>query len=214
MKYKPFYWTILARLMKKVMLGHYERDFVTAVVKKAKPIYRDMIAHAPDVGAGNPMAGNIYMSFAILAVWRAANGALSADALRTLTQELLALPIVQTFMGGGIDLNQPRDMEKTAAMFHRCADWLKAHPQYTAASWDFNFDNTKHRDGLYYHFTRCPIEHYCREHGLLDVLPVLCDIDYLTAKARHAVLYRQYTLAADGPMCDYWLVGDQVKDPK
>lgn len=51
-------------------------------------------------------------------------------------------------------------------------------------------------------------------YGDLEVLPVLCDLDYCTAKTHHAVLLRDQTLAEGGEKCDYWFVGDQVKDPQ
>ena len=40
------------------------------------------------------------------------------------------------------------------------------------------------------------------------------EIDYLTARAKHAVLHRDYTLATGGDMCDYWIVPDKVKNPE
>lgn len=98
-------------------------------------------------------------------------------------------------------------MEKNAA-------WLEKHPQYKEVSWDFNFDETKHRDGFYYHFTQCPLNTFARREGYLEVLPVMCDIDHLTAKLMHIKLHREQTLAGGGKMCDYWFVGDRVKEPK
>ena len=94
------------------------------------------------------------------------------------------------------------------------AKWLNDHPEYEEKSWDFNFDDTKHEDGTYYHFTRCPIEAYARSHGFLEILPVICDLDYLTSEARHAVLHREQTLATGGEMCDYWFVGDKIENPR
>ena len=48
----------------------------------------------------------------------------------------------------------------------------------------------------------------------MDVLPVMCDIDHKTAALMHAKLNRENTLAGGGEMCDYWFVGDKMKDPK
>ncbi len=42
----------------------------------------------------------------------------------------------------------------------------------------------------------------------------MCDIDHLTAKLMHLTLHREQTLAGGGEICDYWFVGDQVKDPR
>ena len=79
---------------------------------------------------------------------------------------------------------------------------------------DDNFDESRHKDGFYYHFTRCPMEKFARENGYLDVLPIGCNTDYLTCELNHGVLHRQSTLAEGGDICDYWIVGDKVKNPQ
>ena len=32
-------------------------------------------------------------------------------------------------------------------------------------TWDFNFDDSKHKDGSYYYFTRCPLNDFARKYG-------------------------------------------------
>ena len=108
----------------------------------------------------------------------------------------------------------PGGMARIAEMMHKDAAWLEAHPQYKAYSWDFHFDETKHQDGFYYHFTQCPLNTFARKEGYLEVLPIMCDIDYKTAALMHAKLYRDHTLAGGGEVCDYWFVGDKVENPK
>ena len=68
--------------------------------------------------------------------------------------------------------------------------------------------------GFYYYFTQCPLNTFARREGYLEVLPVMCDIDHITASLMHAKLNRKYTLASGGKVCDYWFVGDKMKNPK
>lgn len=96
---------------------------------------------------------------------------------------------------------------------HKCADWAAAHPEDTK-TWDFHFDESLHEDGFYYYFTHCPIADFCKKHGYEEINPVLCNIDYKTCAMRHAVLHREYTVAGGGSACDYWMVGDQIGNPK
>jgi hypothetical protein len=93
-------------------------------------------------------------------------------------------------------------------------EWADDHPQYKGKTWDFNFDDTLHRDGFYYHFTQCPINTFARKYGFLEVLPVCCELDHLLTEASHGRLIRQYTLATGGDVCDYWIVPDKIKNPK
>ena len=53
-----------------------------------------------------------------------------------------------------------------------------------------------------------------RENGFMEVLSVGCALDYPNARAKHAYLYRDQTLAMGGTMCDFWLVPDQLEDPR
>ena len=96
-------------------------------------------------------------------------------------------------------------------MIEKDAAWLDEHPEYKDVSWDFHIDDTKHKEGFYYHFTQCPLNNFARRESCLEILPVMCDVDFLTAKLMHFKLYREHTLASGGKVCDYWYVGDKYK---
>ncbi len=211
MKYKGTYLRMISMVIKKPMYAQYGKQNTQKWLKEAKGIYRELLNETDDVGADNPMAVNIYMGYVFMAIWKAADGQIQIEDYKRVTREMMDQPIVQK-LKGGTDMNRQEDFDKMKANFHRMADWLEAHPQYKEASWDYHFDDEKHKDGIYYYFTKCPMETFARTHGYLEVLPVLCDLDYYTAKTHHAVLLRDQTLAEGGEKCDYWFVGDQVKD--
>lgn len=211
--YRRKYWQVLAPLIKRSMKRDYGSDFVDETLKKAKTVYRQMLREVDDVGADNPMASNIYESFVFLAVWKAAEGKLGAEELRKITRDVLSIPLLRA-MSLYANANTAKGMRRIGRMMHADQAWLDAHPQYKAASWDFHFDETLHRDGFYYHFTQCPLNNYARQHDMLDILPVMCDVDYMTAALMRAKLHREQTLASGGEICDYWFYGDKLKDPK
>ena len=211
--YTGKYWAVLAPLIKRSMNHDFGSDFVNETMKKAKPIYRQMLQEADDVGADNPMASNIYECFVFLAVWKAAEGKLGTEELRKITKDVLSIPLLRA-MSLYVNANTAKGVERIGKMMYANQAWLDAHPQYKAASWDFNFDETLHRDGFYYHFTQCPLNNYARQHDMLDILPVMCDVDHMTAALMHAKLHREQTLASGGGMCDYWFYGNKLKDPK
>lgn len=213
LKYTSKYWSVIAPLVKKSIKRHYGRDFANAIMSKAKREYRSMLNKADDIGADNPMASNVYMCFIFLAVYRAAKGKISVNGLRIISHEVMEWKPLKC-MGLFINANRPSGVDALRKKIQKSADWLEKHPKYKAVSWDFNFDENKHRDGYYYHFTQCPLNNFARREGLLEVLPVMCEIDHLTAGLMHAKLYRKYTLAGGGKMCDYWFVGDKLKNPK
>lgn len=208
MKYIGRYWYILSFLLKKPLSKCCGRKAAGKYIKEAAAIYKQMLAETEDIGADNPMAGNLYMCYVFLAIYRASKGGISIDDMRSVVGEFMRSKAVSMSMGG-MDINKAEDMQKLYATFKRMAQWAEDHPEYKDKTWDFNFDETLHNTGIYYHFTRCPLEKYCREHGLLDVLPIMCDIDHMNARLKHGILHREQTLASGGDKCDYWFVGDR-----
>ena len=74
LKYTGKYWMFLAPQVKKSLRRHYGKRFAEQTMLSAKPIYRNMLSRMDDIGADNPMASNVYMSFVFFAVYQAANG--------------------------------------------------------------------------------------------------------------------------------------------
>ena len=72
----------------------------------------------------------------------------------------------------------------------------------------------RNRDGSYYYFTSCPICSFCQREGIGELMGPLCETDKLMFEMQHGVLHRKYTIAKGDPICDYWIVGDKVTDPK
>ena len=208
MKYTNKYWKLLIPFMKKSLNKRYGKEYTKELVEKADGIYRDMLNRVDDVGEDNPMASNIYECLVVMAIWKAADGKISVNDLREICVGIMSMPMLKV-VGLFINGNKKSGVRKFSKMIHKDAAWLDEHPEYKAASWDFNFDETKYDKGFYYHFTQCPLNNFARREGCLEVLPVMCDVDFLTAKLMHFKLHREHTLASGGKVCDYWYVGDK-----
>ena len=68
--------------------------------------------------------------------------------------------------------------------------------------------------GSFYYFTRCPICEFCRREGIAELMPALCATDEVMFRLQHGTLHREHTIAAGDPICDYWITGDQMKEPR
>ena len=213
MRYRGSYLKLFSLLIRKHLKKAYGKEVTRRALKKAPGIYREMLSQVDDIGADNPMAGNIYMCFVLMAIWKGADGAITPDNYRPVIRALVKSPMV-TRMVGGKNMNRPEDIRKSWTGLHARQEWAENHPQYKEKTWDFNLDERKHRDGVYYYFTRCPLNNYARKFGYLEILPVCCELDYLLTEANHAVLHREQTLASGGSICDYWVVPDKVTDPQ
>lgn len=61
---------------------------------------------------------------------------------------------------------------------------------------------------IYYEFRTCPTAEFAKKHGLLEVMPALCNPDFTAMELIHAKLVRK-TTCANGDRCDYTIVGDR-----
>ena len=212
MEYTDKYWKMIIPLVKKDLVRRFGKEEAASLIQKTDAVYRDMLNRADDIGKDNPMASNLYEGLLFLALWEAADGKISIDDLREITRAVMQFPAMKLV---GLFVNANRSgLEKLEKRMHKNAEWLEVHPQYKGVSWDFNFDKTKHSEGFYYHFTRCPLNDFARREGYIEVLPVMCEIDLLSAELMHAKLIRKQTLASGGDCCDYWFVGDKSPSAK
>ncbi len=212
MKYKGTFITVFPVLMKKYMLEQYGKDVTKKAYKKAPSIYREMLDQVDDIGFDNPMAGNIYMAFVFMAIWKAADGAIDIESYRTVVRSFLTKSFARKFIGKS-DMNKPEDVLKAKQKFRRMQAWADEHPQYKDKTWDFNFDEKRHKDGSFYYFTRCPLNDFARKYGYIEVLPVCCELDHILTEASKGRLIREYTLATGGPLCDYGIGPNKLENP-
>ena len=82
----PFLWHYIAKRN-----GH---KLAARCYHDARPIYRDMLAKAPNVGAKNPMAHNIYMALVFFAMYRASGGELTKEDLRAAVGDFMDLSLI------------------------------------------------------------------------------------------------------------------------
>ena len=61
---------------------------------------------------------------------------------------------------------------------------------------------------IYYEFTACPTAEFAKRHGLLEVMPALCNPDFEAMELLHARLVRK-TTCSNGCKCDYTICGDR-----
>ena len=61
---------------------------------------------------------------------------------------------------------------------------------------------------IYYEFTACPAAEFAIRHGLADIMPALCNVDYASMELLHARLIRTNT-CVNGCRCDYTICGGQ-----
>ena len=208
MKYVGAYWTVFAPLMKKSIKKRFNKEMAGQAIRHGKDEYRRLLSHADDLGPGNPMAQNAYFAYVFAAAWLGSEKRITPDEMAFVMTDVLESRLLRTIFGM-TDLNKTpkkweRDMRKYEA-------WYKAHGKGYPVNWVVHFDETLHQEGSYYYFTRCPICEFCQREGIAELMPALCSTDEVMFRLQHGKLHREHTIANGDDVCDYWIVGDQVK---
>lgn len=198
--------------IKRALKTKYSKKDVKTIVGNAKTEYRKLLNKADDIGSKNPMASNLYMCLLFFSFMQGSNGKISTEDLKDIMRITLSDPILLKLMGNK-DFNDPKELNKFKEHIHKNSDWAELHRKEYPETWKFNFDDS-HQDGFYYYFTKCPIAKFFKDNNLEEITPIFCELDHLTIKTRKAKLLRDKTLANGDDMCDFWIVGDKVKDPK
>jgi hypothetical protein len=203
---------MMTPFIKRALKTKYGNKDVKTIVGNAKTEYRKLLNKADDIGSKNPMASNLYMCLLFFSFMQGSNGKISAEDLKDIMRITLSDPIVLKLMGNK-DFNDPKELNKFKEHIYKNSDWAELHRKEYPETWKFNFDDS-HQDGFYYYFTKCPIAKFFKDNNLEEITPIFCELDHLTIKTRKAKLLRDKTLANGDDMCDFWIVGDKIKDPK
>jgi hypothetical protein len=203
---------MMTPFIKRALKTKYSKKDVKTIVGNAKTEYRKLLNKADDIGSKNPMAFNLYMCLLFFSFMQGSNGKISTEDLKDIMRITLSDPILLKLMGNK-DFNDPKELNKFKEHIHKNSDWAELHRKEYPETWKFNFDDS-HQDGFYYYFTKCPIAKFFKDNNLEEITPIFCELDHLTIKTRKAKLLRDKTLANGDDMCDFWIVGDKVKDPK
>ena len=211
MKYIGIYWTLFAPMMKKSISKRFGSKLAKESITNGKIEYRRLLSRADDLGAGNPMASNAYFAYVFAGAWLGSKKKLAPDDMALVMTDVLESKLLRTVFGMTNLNKNPKKWEQDMRKYEK---WFYANSKEYPVNWKVNFDEGKHRDGSYYYFSRCPICEFCNREGISELMPALCATDEVMFRLQHGKLYRKYTIAGGDEICDYWVVGDKVKNPR
>ena len=112
-------------------------------------------------------------------------------------------------LGKIFDLNRPFDMWLIDKVFRKSGNRdRKDAVKYPAGFINVDAPYDKANHAASYCFTQCPNAEFAKSHGLLHVLPLLCNSDYWGISQIHGALIRKGT-CGNSSVCDYLVVGDK-----
>ena len=212
LKYKPIHWFFMTPFIKRALKTKYCNEDIKIIVRNAKAEYRELLNKADDIGSKNPMASNLYFCLLFFSFMKGSEGKINSEDLKEIMRITLSDSILLKLMGKK-DFNNPKDLKEFKEHIHKNSEWAEIHRKDYPETWEFNFDDI-HQDGFYYYFTKCPIAKFFKDNNFEELTPLFCELDHLTIKTRKAKLFRDKTLAKGDDICDFWIVGDKIKNPK
>ena len=208
MKYNGIYWTLFAPMMKKSITGRFGKELAEKSIKDGKEEYRRLLSRADDLGPGNPMAMNAYFAYVFAAAWLGSDRKIPPKGMALVMTDVLESRLLRMYFGM-TDLNRtPKKWEQEMRKYEA---WFAEHEKDYPVNWNVNFDESRHKEGSFYYFTRCPICEFCTREGISELMPALCATDEVMFRLQHGKLHRGHTIASGGPICDYWITGDKYK---
>ena len=176
----------------------------TAVQKQ----YNAWLNDLPDYGGRkNGHAEAIYGGLLVFALYVSLPDQPPITELQVFVQHMFMAPFIK--LGRIFNLNRSAHMWLIDKVFRRSGN----RDRKDAQAWPAGFINEdapydrRHR-AAGYRFTQCPNADFAKSHGLLHVLPLLCNCDFFGIRQIHGQLIRQGTCGNSG-VCDYLVVGSE-----
>ena len=204
------YPSLIKGAVRKYFKNEYGSGEAKRLWQKTLQIYQGFVAEAPDIGGKeNKMSSNLYMALAVFAFYEADGRKLTPEKLKALMTQRMpkSIPIFSALA----DFNKPGNQRKLRARYERYKSVSdeKLDRGEWGNSWRIEMNPHGREKGVAFDLVGCPLADFAKEHGYTEIMPVLCDFDYLTATLIHARLFREHTVATGSPYCDYWYLGDR-----
>lgn len=193
-------WTLFAPSFRKQLTAvfGYSTSTAKAIMKKAKPEYRRIIAGLPEFEKGDRFKMNLVNCAMIGACILSMPERPDVERLTVYyANAMMTTPMKWFCRRSGKSKFTKKDITGMKATAARKA--ANRNP----CSWNMEF--YEYPDGIGYEgrFTKCGICVLMKELGLYDLTPALCRLDYTMSEASGVTDFvRRYTLATGGPYCD------------
>ena len=168
--------------------------------------YQNYLPDLPDYGGSkNGHAKAIYGGLLVFALYSALPDQPPVSELEDFVQHMFMAPF--TKLGKVFNLNRPRDMWLIDKVFRKSGNRDRRDAvRYPEGFINVDVPYDKEHLAARYSFTQCPNAEFAKKHGLLHVLPLLCNSDFFGIHEIHGQLIRCGT-CGNSDVCDYLVVG-------
>ncbi|MCC8068420.1 MAG: L-2-amino-thiazoline-4-carboxylic acid hydrolase [Ruminococcus sp.] len=194
-------WAAMTPTMFKFIYENCGEVDTSAVKKKARKNYKAMVERTPDIGSfmKNTLRVSLVGGIVWLSVYNAMDGKMSHEQFGEMVKVTMQAPLIQKAFGGKNPFDseyQNKKAEKdkvTNAMSDSEFNWItETIPGRNADE----YTTIYHRCGL------CALG---RQEHHEDLIPYMCEMDFISVDLMGGVLHRTGTIAAGAEMCDFYV---------
>lgn len=197
--------SILWRAMTPTIFRYIASEFrdvdVLESKKKSRQIYREMIGRTPDIGnfIKNPLRVCLSGGMVWLSVYEAMNGKMSPAQFGDMVKITMQAPLLQKVFAGKNPFDsayQKKKVEKDKianAISDSCFNWITETIP--------GRDQDEYRTNYY----QCGLCALGKQEQHEDLIPYMCEMDYISIELMGGVLHRSGTIATGAKCCDFYV---------
>lgn len=194
--------------VRKWLCERYGKEQADVIWKKTVEQYNAYLPDLPDYGGkknGHAMA--IYGGLLIFAMYPCLPDQPPISELQDFVSNMFMGAFVK--FGKVFDLNRPSNMKLINKIFKNSGDGDRRDiVKYPAGFINVEEPYDSENNIARYHFTQCPNAEFAKKHGLIHVLPLMCNSDFFGIEQIHGTLIRCGT-CGNSDRCDYCVVGNK-----
>jgi len=206
--------------MKKCLLTFLRRRFdlqkTEQIYQRIEELDEKYRREEPYIGnKDNMMADNLYQSYCMFALYEAMDRQMTQEDI----QELVDIYFEQSMahMPKKLNLSILTRSRFLKGMLYKYMEHyaMRANAQKGKEwgnTWGIKVNPDKRETGIALNLVGCPLADFARKHDMMDILPIMCNIDHRSVETFGMKLYRDKTVSNGNAECAYWVVDSQSKE--
>ena len=206
---------LYSKRAKRVIRSRLLRDYGPARAEELwEDVQRTYVTSLESVpylgGKKNMQAGSVYDCIALFAYYEALPDKPTLEQFEQMNDDLF---VPAKGRKKPVSLNWGWGIRAAHFIFSHIGKNIKKHQADWPGNYHMEVEPFDPEIGIRYRFLTCPIADFARTHGYTHLMSAMCNPDYPLIEALHGGLIRT-TTCANGPYCDYWIVGDRSEHLK
>lgn len=170
---------------------------IPALKKASKKRYREILARTPSIGSlkENPMAMALTWGALVIAVYQSGNGMIAEETLGNMIADMGESPLMSRM--------NKKDPFTKAFQDQKAIQAKASQKRENPYDWKSEFipGDTLEEYGINY--TQCGLCRLAQQEGCTNIVPQMCQFDFISADFMGAELTRTKTLAGGDDCCNF-----------